>query len=67
MRPAIGTILRMAAVSYVYGDFRLGDVRHSQADIEKAKQLLGYLPIHMVDESMRESVKWFCDLAGKRQ
>lgn len=28
----------------VYRDFRAGDVRHSQADISKARRLLGYEP-----------------------
>ena len=28
----------------VYGDFRPGDVRHSQADVAKAGRLLGYVP-----------------------
>jgi nucleoside-diphosphate-sugar epimerase len=28
----------------VYGDPRPGDVKHSQADISKAKRLLGYEP-----------------------
>jgi len=30
----------------VYGDFRPGDIRHSQADIGKAQRLLGYAPTH---------------------
>ncbi|EJY6114448.1 Vi polysaccharide biosynthesis UDP-N-acetylglucosaminuronic acid C-4 epimerase TviC, partial [Escherichia coli] len=30
----------------VYKDFRAGDVRHSQANIDKAKRLLGYVPTH---------------------
>ena len=28
----------------VYRDFRAGDVRHSQADVSKARELLGYEP-----------------------
>ena len=46
-------------IEAVHGDFRPGDVRHSQADIEKSKQLLGYEPGHRVNEGMRETVKWF--------
>jgi UDP-N-acetylglucosamine 4-epimerase len=41
------------------GSFRLGDVRHSQADISKAKELLGYLPSHTVKSGMKETVEWF--------
>jgi hypothetical protein len=32
----------------VHGEFRAGDVRHSQADIGKAQRLLGYAPTHDV-------------------
>lgn len=42
----------------VYSDFRLGDVRHSQADISKAKKLLGYLPEYRVDKGIHETVEW---------
>ena len=43
----------------VHGDFRPGDVRHSQADISKAAELLGYTPSHDVKAGMAETVKWF--------
>ena len=46
-------------IEAVHGDFRSGDVRHSQADISKAAELLGYKPSHSVSEGMRETVKWF--------
>jgi UDP-N-acetylglucosamine/UDP-N-acetylgalactosamine 4-epimerase len=42
-----------------YGPLRSGDVRHSQADISKAKELLGYLPSHAVKSGMKETVGWF--------
>lgn len=43
------------------GDFRAGDVRHSQAAIEKARRLLGYSPTHRVDEGIREAMGWYVD------
>ena len=46
-------------IEAVHGDFRSGDVRHSQADISKAAELLGYKPSHSVSEGMVETVKWF--------
>ena len=46
-------------IDAVHGDFRPGDVRHSQADISKASTFLGYKPSHTVTEGMRETVKWF--------
>ncbi|TYO93239.1 NAD-dependent epimerase/dehydratase family protein [Desulfallas thermosapovorans] len=50
-----------ANIKPVYRDFRPGDVRHSQADISKAKQLLGYEPAYAVFDGLRETVTWFKD------
>jgi UDP-N-acetylglucosamine 4-epimerase len=41
-----------------YRDFRAGDVRHSLADISKAKRLLGYEPTHAVGAGLSEAVEW---------
>lgn len=43
----------------VYQDFRAGDVRHSQANIDKAKRLLGYVPTHDILDGIRESMPWY--------
>ena len=43
----------------VYQDFRAGDVRHSQANIDKAKRLLGYVPTHNILDGIRESMPWY--------
>jgi UDP-N-acetylglucosamine 4-epimerase len=42
-----------------YRDFREGDVRHSQADISKARKLLGYAPTHRVREGLVEAMDWY--------
>ena len=42
-----------------YVDFRAGDVRHSQADIGKATQLLGYAPTHRIQEGMKQALDWY--------
>lgn len=47
-----------------YQDFRAGDIRHSQADIEKAKRLLGYSPSHDVRSGLRESMTWYVRFLG---
>jgi UDP-N-acetylglucosamine 4-epimerase len=39
-------------------DFRPGDIRHSQADIDKARRLLGYEPTHRLAEGLRELADW---------
>ncbi len=43
----------------VYGDFRAGDVRHSQADIGKAARLLGYAPEINVASGLALTSDWF--------
>ncbi len=42
-----------------YRDFRAGDVRHSQADISKAQNLLGYQPSHKIAEGLDEVMDWY--------
>lgn len=43
----------------VYRDFRPGDVRHSQADIGKARRLLGYQPTHDIRSGLAEALDWY--------
>lgn len=48
----------------VYRDFRAGDVRHSLADISKARTRLGYEPTHRIGEGLAEAMDWYVrDLA----
>ncbi|MYN10087.1 SDR family oxidoreductase [Pseudoduganella aquatica] len=42
-----------------YAGFRAGDVRHSQADIGKAAQLLGYAPTHRIEEGLAVAMDWY--------
>ena len=42
-----------------YVDFREGDVRHSQADISKAKKLLGFEPTHRLDAGLKQAMDWY--------
>jgi UDP-N-acetylglucosamine/UDP-N-acetylgalactosamine 4-epimerase len=42
-----------------YRDFRAGDVRHSLADIGKARRMLGYEPTHTVSEGLSEAMEWY--------
>jgi len=45
----------------LYRDFRAGDIRHSNADITKAKTILGYEPTHTIEQGMNESIVWYID------
>ena len=42
-----------------YGEFRAGDVRHSQADISKASSLLGYAPTHDLRRGLDQALRWY--------
>lgn len=43
----------------VYRDFRAGDVRHSQASIEKIKSFLKYEPVYAIGEGIKKAVYWY--------
>jgi UDP-N-acetylglucosamine 4-epimerase len=47
------------AIEPVYGPERTGDIPHSLASIEKAKQLLGYSPTHNIKQGLKEAVDWY--------
>ncbi len=42
-----------------YVDFRAGDVRHSQADIAKARRLLGYEPQFSIIQGLEKAMPWY--------
>jgi UDP-N-acetylglucosamine 4-epimerase len=42
-----------------YRDFRSGDVRHSRADIGKARTLLGYEPTHRFAKGLGVAAEWY--------
>jgi UDP-N-acetylglucosamine/UDP-N-acetylgalactosamine 4-epimerase len=48
----------------IYRDFRPGDIRHSLADISKARRLLGYAPTHDIARGLAESLGWYCQQLG---
>jgi UDP-N-acetylglucosamine 4-epimerase len=51
----------------IFADFRAGDVRHSLADISRAKDDLGYDPTHTVGEGIRAALPWYLDFFRNRQ
>lgn len=48
-----------------YGEFRRGDVRHSQADIGKARRLLGFAPTHDVARGLEEALPYYLATSGR--
>ncbi len=43
----------------VYRDFRPGDIRHSQGDVNWARRLLDYEPTHRLAEGLQSSLYWY--------
>src|SRR5690554_2565745 len=60
---AIQSALKDNGINYTqtptYREFREGDVRHSQADVTKAKTLLGYEPGFVIKEGIAEAMPWY--------
>jgi nucleoside-diphosphate-sugar epimerase len=54
MRAVIG-----GNVKPTYAEPRQGDVRDSQADIQRAKDLLGYKPIVSFEEGLKRTIDWY--------
>ncbi len=50
----------------IYRDFRPGDVRHSQASIEKAKKLLDYQPEYKISDGLDEAIEWYINFLKKK-
>jgi len=49
----------------VLADFRPGDVRHSEADVSKARRLLGYAPTHTIGDGIEEALPWYIGSAKR--
>lgn len=55
--------LALSGVDYtkeaVYREFRAGDVRHSQADITKISEFLGYAPAFDIEQGIAKAMPWY--------
>lgn len=60
-------LIRESLISYgvsnnvqpIHREFRAGDVRHSMADTSKARQLLGYVPSHHINDGINAAMSWY--------
>ncbi len=50
---------KIANISIIYGENRVGDIPHSLASIEKAKIKLNYNPKYSFKQGLKEAVKWY--------
>ncbi|MCY0970999.1 SDR family oxidoreductase [Chryseobacterium wangxinyae] len=50
---------KIAEIEVIYGENRIGDIPHSLASIDKAKNLLDYSPKFSMKEGLKEAVDWY--------
>jgi UDP-N-acetylglucosamine 4-epimerase len=50
---------KIADIAIVHGPNRAGDIPHSLASIDKAKELLQYHPHYSFENGLKEAVKWY--------
>lgn len=46
-------------INTIYGPNRMGDIPHSLASVDKAKELLNYNPQFSISQGLKEAVKWY--------
>src|SRR3989454_2319485 len=46
-------------ITPIYADPRAGDIKHSQADITRAKEHLGFQPTVSFEEGLRNTIEWY--------
>jgi UDP-N-acetylglucosamine 4-epimerase len=50
---------KISNIEVINGPNREGDIPHSHASIEKAKELLSYNPQFSLQKGLKEAVKWY--------
>jgi UDP-N-acetylglucosamine 4-epimerase len=50
---------KIADIEVVYGPNRVGDIPHSLASIDKAKELLNYNPKYAMRDGLKQAIKWY--------
>ncbi len=59
LAPLMCELLGRPDLKPVYAPERAGDVKHSQADLTKARAVLGYSPVVEFKAGLRETVDWY--------
>jgi len=55
----VAEYIDVSGLKPVFEEFRTGDVRHSHADISRAKKLLGYKPQYSLEQGLKETVAYY--------
>jgi UDP-N-acetylglucosamine 4-epimerase len=50
---------KISNIEVIYGPNRTGDIPHSHASVDKAKELLSYNPQFTLQKGLKEAVKWY--------
>ena len=50
---------KISNVAVIYGPKRAGDIPHSHASVDKAKENLNYNPHYTLQQGLKEAVKWY--------
>lgn len=50
---------KISSIKVVYGPNRAGDIPHSHASVDKAKEYLNYNPQYSLQQGLKEAVKWY--------
>jgi UDP-N-acetylglucosamine 4-epimerase len=50
---------KIANIAVKYGPNRIGDIPHSHASVDKAKQMLNYNPQFSLQQGLKEAVHWY--------
>jgi UDP-N-acetylglucosamine/UDP-N-acetylgalactosamine 4-epimerase len=50
---------KIREIQVEYGENRLGDIPHSLASIDKAKEILGYNPQYSLQNGLKEAINWY--------
>jgi len=59
IRDSVQRTTARAKVEPIYGEPRAGDIRHSRADIGRARRLLGYEPQFALTQGLSETIDWY--------
>lgn len=64
------SLVKMGAIKSkpapTFAEFRAGDIRHSNADISKARKILGYAPEVTITDGIERTVRWYVDYLKTR-
>ncbi len=55
----LAELLDKKNIKPIYGPDRVGDIKHSNADISKAKRILSYDPDWSFEKGIREAIEWY--------